>query len=145
MSNLTLQSLVKTYGQTEVLHSIGLEIEAGEFVVLVGPSGCGKSTTLRLIAGLEETTSGTIEIGGRVVNNLEPKDRNIAMVFQNYAIYPHMTVRKNIGFGLRSSKMSRGENLAEFSKRQTCCFLLLKNFNFSCCSIVLFYFFIEYI
>lgn len=109
MSNLTLQNLVKTYGQTEVLHSIGLEIEAGEFVVLVGPSGCGKSTTLRLIAGLEETTSGTIEIGGRVVNNLEPKDRNIAMVFQNYAIYPHMTVRKNIGFGLRSSKMSRGE------------------------------------
>ena len=109
MSNLTLRNLVKTYGQTEVLHSIGLEIEAGEFVVLVGPSGCGKSTTLRLIAGLEEITSGTIEIGGRLVNNLEPKDRNIAMVFQNYAIYPHMTVRKNIGFGLRSSKMSRVE------------------------------------
>ena len=107
MSNLALSQLVKTYGQTEVLHSIDLEIGEGEFVVLVGPSGCGKSTTLRLIAGLEEVTSGTIEIGGRVVNNLEPKDRNIAMVFQNYAIYPHMTVRKNIGFGLRSSKMSR--------------------------------------
>jgi multiple sugar transport system ATP-binding protein len=109
MSNLKLGELVKTYGQTEVLHSIDLGIQDGEFVVLVGPSGCGKSTTLRLIAGLEEITSGTIEIGGRVVNNLEPKDRDIAMVFQNYAIYPHMTVRKNIGFGLRSAKMSRAD------------------------------------
>ena len=109
MSNLTLSQLVKTYGQTEVLHSINLAIEDGEFVVLVGPSGCGKSTTLRLIAGLEEVTSGTIEIGGTVVNNLEPKERDIAMVFQNYAIYPHMTVRKNIGFGLRSSKMPRAD------------------------------------
>ncbi len=109
MSNLTLSQLVKTYGQTEVLHSIDLAIEDGEFVVLVGPSGCGKSTTLRLIAGLEEVTSGTIEIGGTVVNNLEPKERDIAMVFQNYAIYPHMTVRKNIGFGLRSSKMPRAD------------------------------------
>ncbi|MEM8553174.1 MAG: sn-glycerol-3-phosphate ABC transporter ATP-binding protein UgpC [Pseudomonadota bacterium] len=109
MSNLTLTQLVKTYGQTEVLHSIDLEIEDGEFVVLVGPSGCGKSTTLRLIAGLEEATSGTIEIGGKVVNNLEPKERNIAMVFQNYAIYPHMSVRKNIGFGLRSSKMAKAD------------------------------------
>ena len=107
MSNLKLNQLVKTFGQTEVLHSIDLDIQDGEFVVLVGPSGCGKSTTLRLIAGLEELTSGTIEIGGKVVNNLEPKDRDIAMVFQNYAIYPHMTVRKNIGFGLRSSKMPR--------------------------------------
>ncbi|MEM9709795.1 MAG: sn-glycerol-3-phosphate ABC transporter ATP-binding protein UgpC [Pseudomonadota bacterium] len=109
MSNLNLRQLVKTYGQTEVLHSIDLDIQDGEFVVLVGPSGCGKSTTLRLIAGLEEVTSGTIEIGGRVVNNLEPKERDIAMVFQNYAIYPHMTVRKNIGFGLRSSKMPRAD------------------------------------
>ena len=109
MSNLKLSQLVKTYGQTEVLHSIDLDIRDGEFVVLVGPSGCGKSTTLRLIAGLEEVTSGTIEIAGRVVNNLEPKDRDIAMVFQNYAIYPHMTVRKNIGFGLRSSKMPRAD------------------------------------
>ena len=107
MSNLKLGQLVKTYGKTQVLHSIDLDIADGEFVVLVGPSGCGKSTTLRLIAGLEDATSGTIEIAGRVVNNLEPKDRDIAMVFQNYAIYPHMTVRKNIGFGLRSSKMPR--------------------------------------
>jgi multiple sugar transport system ATP-binding protein len=77
--------------------------------VFVGPSGCGKSTTLRMIAGLEEVTSGTVEIGGRVVNNLEPKDRDIAMVFQNYAIYPHMSVRKNIAFGLRTSKMTKPE------------------------------------
>ena len=109
MSNLKLSQLVKTYGQTEVLHKIDLDIQDGEFVVLVGPSGCGKSTTLRLIAGLEEVTSGSIEIGGKVVNNLEPKERDIAMVFQNYAIYPHMTVRKNIGFGLRSSKLPRAE------------------------------------
>lgn len=109
MSNLNLNQLVKTFGQTEVLHSIDLGIQDGEFVVLVGPSGCGKSTTLRLIAGLEEVTSGTIEIGGKIVNNLEPKERDIAMVFQNYAIYPHMTVRKNIGFGLRSSKMPRAD------------------------------------
>ena len=109
MSNLKLSQLVKTYGNTEVLHSIDLDIHDGEFVVLVGPSGCGKSTTLRLIAGLEEVTSGSIEIAGRVVNHLEPKERNIAMVFQNYAIYPHMTVRKNIGFGLRASRMPRAD------------------------------------
>jgi multiple sugar transport system ATP-binding protein len=109
LANLAIRDLVKTYDKTEVLHSISLDVEDGEFVVFVGPSGCGKSTTLRLIAGLEEVTSGTIEIAGRVVNNLEPKDRDIAMVFQNYAIYPHMTVRKNIGFGLRSSKAPRPE------------------------------------
>ena len=109
MADLTLRDLVKTYGQTEVLHGINLDVQDGEFVVFVGPSGCGKSTTLRMIAGLEEITSGTIEIGGRVVNNLEPKDRDIAMVFQNYAIYPHMSVRKNIGFGLRSSKAPKTE------------------------------------
>ncbi|WP_306120077.1 MULTISPECIES: sn-glycerol-3-phosphate ABC transporter ATP-binding protein UgpC [unclassified Roseitalea] len=109
MANLILRDLVKTFDRTEVLHGIDLEVADGEFVVFVGPSGCGKSTTLRLIAGLEEVTSGTIEIAGRVVNNLEPKDRDIAMVFQNYAIYPHMTVRKNIGFGLRSSKAPRAE------------------------------------
>ncbi len=109
MADLKLTGLLKTYGQTDVLHSIDLAIEDGEFVVLVGPSGCGKSTTLRLIAGLEEASGGTIEIGGAVVNNLEPKERNIAMVFQNYAIYPHMSVRKNIGFGLRASKMPRAD------------------------------------
>lgn len=109
MADLIIQDLIKRYDKTEVLHGINLEVKDGEFMVFVGPSGCGKSTTLRLIAGLEEVTSGTIAISGRVVNNLEPKDRDIAMVFQNYAIYPHMTVRKNIGFGLRSSKRSKAE------------------------------------
>ena len=116
MSELALRNLVKTYDKTEVLHAINLEVEDGEFVVFVGPSGCGKSTTLRMIAGLEEITSGEIEIGGRVVNNLEPKDRDIAMVFQNYAIYPHMSVRKNIGFGLRSSKLSKPEKDARIDQ-----------------------------
>ncbi|WP_223427543.1 ABC transporter ATP-binding protein [Tateyamaria pelophila] len=109
MANLALRRLTKSYGTTEVLHGISLDVADGEFVVLVGPSGCGKSTTLRMIAGLEETTSGIIEIGGREVNNLEPKERDIAMVFQNYAIYPHMSVKKNIAFGLRSSKMPKAD------------------------------------
>ncbi|MEP2531432.1 sn-glycerol-3-phosphate ABC transporter ATP-binding protein UgpC [Shimia sp.] len=109
MANLALRDLVKTYDKTEVLHGINLDVQDGEFVVFVGPSGCGKSTTLRLIAGLEEVSSGTVEIAGRTVNNLEPKHRDIAMVFQNYAIYPHMTVRKNIGFGLRSSSATKAE------------------------------------
>ncbi len=111
MANLTLHNLVKAYDKTQVLHGINLSVEDGEFVVFVGPSGCGKSTTLRLIAGLEEATSGDIEIAGRIVNNLEPKDRDIAMVFQNYAIYPHMSVRKNIGFGLRSSKLPKAQKV----------------------------------
>ncbi|MBO6605147.1 MULTISPECIES: ABC transporter ATP-binding protein [Paracoccaceae] len=116
MANLALRDLVKTYDRTEVLHSINLDVKDGEFVVFVGPSGCGKSTTLRMIAGLEEVTSGTVEIGGQVVNNLEPKDRDIAMVFQNYAIYPHMTVRKNIAFGLRTSKMTRAQKEARIEE-----------------------------
>ncbi len=116
MANLILRDLVKSYDKTEVIHSIDLEVADGEFVVFVGPSGCGKSTTLRMIAGLEEVTSGEIEIGGRVVNNLEPKDRDIAMVFQNYAIYPHMSVRKNIGFGLRTSKKSKAEKEARIDE-----------------------------
>jgi len=107
LANLALRHLTKSYGKTEVLHDITLDVADGEFVVFVGPSGCGKSTTLRIIAGLEETTTGIIEIGGREVNNLEPKERDIAMVFQNYAIYPHMSVKKNIAFGLRSSKMPK--------------------------------------
>ncbi|UWQ18398.1 ABC transporter ATP-binding protein [Jannaschia sp. M317] len=109
MANLSLRNLVKRYGDTEVLHGINLDVADGEFVVFVGPSGCGKSTTLRLIAGLEDVTDGAIEIAGRDVARLEPKDRDIAMVFQNYAIYPHMTVRKNIGFGLRSSKLPKAD------------------------------------
>jgi multiple sugar transport system ATP-binding protein len=116
MTNLILRDLVKRYGDTQVLHSINLEVDQGEFVVLVGPSGCGKSTTLRMIAGLEEVSEGTIEIGGRVVNNLEPKERNIAMVFQNYAIYPHMSVRRNIGFGLKTSKLSKADKNARIDE-----------------------------
>ncbi|PLW77043.1 ABC transporter ATP-binding protein [Cohaesibacter celericrescens] len=119
MANLALSNLVKRYDKTEILHGIDLEISDGEFVVFVGPSGCGKSTTLRLIAGLEEITSGKVEIDGRVVNNLEPKERDIAMVFQNYAIYPHMTVRKNIGFGLRTSNKSKAEKEARIQEVAT--------------------------
>ena len=92
MTTISLKNLVKKYGDTEVVHSINLEIKDAEFIVLVGPSGCGKSTTLRMIAGLEEITGGEIMIGDRVVNNILPKDRNIAMVFQSYALYPHMNV-----------------------------------------------------
>jgi ABC-type glutathione transport system ATPase component len=105
VADLTLRDLEGT----GVLHGINLAVADGEFVVFVGPSGCGKSTTLRLIAGLEKVTSGTIEIGGRLVNDLKPEDRGIAMVFQNYAIYPHMPVGKSIGFGLRGSNAPRAE------------------------------------
>src|SRR5687767_14154782 len=105
MAAIEIQSVSKTYGKVTAVHGIDLTIGDGEFVVLVGPSGCGKSTTLRMIAGLEEISGGTIRIGGRVVNQLEPKDRNIAMVFQNYAIYPHMSVAKNIAFGLHTAKL----------------------------------------
>ncbi|MBF9232638.1 ABC transporter ATP-binding protein [Microvirga alba] len=109
MANIVLNNLVKKYGNTTAVHGIDLQVKDGEFVVLVGPSGCGKSTTLRMIAGLEDISGGTISIDGRVVNEAEPKDRNIAMVFQNYAIYPHMTVAQNIGFGLYTSKLQESE------------------------------------
>jgi multiple sugar transport system ATP-binding protein len=116
LATVTLRDLVKRYGPVEVLHSINLDIRNGEFVVFVGPSGCGKSTTLRMIAGLEEVSAGEVLIGDRVVNHLEPKERNIAMVFQNYAIYPHMTVRKNIAFGLRSSKLPQDQKDARIAE-----------------------------
>ncbi|KKB79277.1 ABC transporter ATPase [Devosia soli] len=109
MAKIELQKLVKEYGKTRAVHGIDLTIEDGEFVVFVGPSGCGKSTTLRMIAGLEDISGGNLLIGGEVVNQREPKQRNIAMVFQNYAIYPHMTVGQNIGFGLYTSKLSKAE------------------------------------
>ncbi|MFT6656950.1 ABC transporter ATP-binding protein [Maritalea sp.] len=109
MTEVSLQQVVKNYGQLEVVHSIDLEIKDSEFVVLVGPSGCGKSTTLRMIAGLEEISGGTIKIGDRIVNDLPPRDRNISMVFQNYALYPHMTVRDNLGFGLKIAKLPESE------------------------------------
>lgn len=109
MATIELTQLVKRYGKVEAVKGIDLAIEDGEFVVFVGPSGCGKSTTLRMIAGLEEISDGTLKIGGNVVNEKEPKQRNIAMVFQNYAIYPHMTVRQNIGFGLYTAKLDKAE------------------------------------
>jgi multiple sugar transport system ATP-binding protein len=101
MATVHFREIVKNYGKTRVLHGISLDIADGEFVVLVGPSGCGKSTLLRMLAGLEDITGGTIAIEGRVVNEVDSKDRDIAMVFQSYALYPHMTVRENMGFSLR--------------------------------------------
>jgi len=102
MSSLTISKLCKSFGDLEVLKGIDLEAETGEFIALVGPSGCGKSTLLAMIAGLESVTSGEIRIGGRLVNSVAPKDRDIAMVFQSYALYPTMTVRQNITFGMES-------------------------------------------
>ncbi len=116
MATIALRNLVKSYGKTDVIHGIDLDIADGEFVVFVGPSGCGKSTTLRMIAGLEEVSGGEILIGGEVVNELDPKRRNIAMVFQNYAIYPHMTVRQNIAFGLYTSPLSRDQKDARVTE-----------------------------
>lgn len=107
MAEMRLENLTKRYGATEVVSGIDLTVADREFVVLVGPSGCGKSTTLRMVAGLEEITSGELSIGGRRVNALAPGERDIAMVFQTYALYPHLTVAQNIGFGLRRRTMSR--------------------------------------
>jgi multiple sugar transport system ATP-binding protein len=109
MAQVSLRNLVKNYEETPAVRGIDLEIPDKEFVVLVGPSGCGKSTTLRMIAGLEEISGGEILIGGEVVNDVPPKDRNIAMVFQNYALYPHMTVFENMSFGLRLKKVAKDE------------------------------------
>jgi multiple sugar transport system ATP-binding protein len=104
MATVTIRNVRKSFGQTEVLHGVNVDIEDSEFAVLVGPSGCGKTTLLRMLAGLENITGGEIAIGGRVVNNLPPKARDIAMVFQNYALYPHMTVRANMAFSLELAK-----------------------------------------
>ncbi len=109
MANVILKDIVKKYGKTEVVHGINLDVRDKEFIVLVGPSGCGKSTALRMIAGLEDITSGTIQIDNKVVNDLAPKDRDVAMVFQNYALYPHMNVYKNMSFGLKLRKMPKDE------------------------------------
>src|ERR1700691_480665 len=109
MAEVALRNVVKRFDNVEVVRSINLDIPDNEFVVLVGPSGCGKSTTLRMIAGLEEVTSGDIWIGGDVVNDLPPKDRDIAMVFQNYALYPHMSVFENMSFGLKLRKFPKDE------------------------------------
>jgi multiple sugar transport system ATP-binding protein len=104
MATLSFRGLEKTYGSTRVLARVDLEVQSGEYVVLVGPSGCGKSTLLRCIAGLEEITAGELQIAGRRVNEVAPRDRDVAMVFQSYALYPHMTVRENMGFPLRIRK-----------------------------------------
>jgi multiple sugar transport system ATP-binding protein len=109
MANVTLEKLTKRYDNVLAVNGIDLEIQDKEFIVLVGPSGCGKSTTLRMVAGLEEISDGNIYIGGRIVNDVAPKDRNIAMVFQNYALYPHMNVYKNMAFGLKLRKFPKAE------------------------------------
>jgi multiple sugar transport system ATP-binding protein len=109
MASVEIRDVRKAYGSTAVIHGVNVDIEDGEFVVLVGPSGCGKSTLLRMIAGLENITGGEIRIGGRVVNDVPPKERDIAMVFQNYALYPHMTVYDNMGFSLKLRKADKAE------------------------------------
>jgi sn-glycerol 3-phosphate transport system ATP-binding protein len=113
MAQVHLKNITKTYGKgakaVEVIHGISIDIADGEFIVMVGPSGCGKSTLLRMVAGLEEITGGDIVIGERVVNELEPKDRDIAMVFQNYALYPHMSVYENMAYGLKIRKFSKAD------------------------------------
>src|ERR1700726_3183731 len=109
MASVDVINIRKAYGGLEVIHGVSVSIDDGEFVTLVGPSGCGKSTLLRMIAGLETITDGAIKIGGRVVNTLAPKDRDIAMVFQNYALYPHKTVAENMGFALKLRHASKAE------------------------------------
>ena len=109
MAGLTLSGVRKSFGRTEVIRGVDIEVADGEFLVLVGPSGCGKSTLLRMIAGLESVSGGSIRIGGREVNHLKSKERDIAMVFQSYALYPHMTVARNMGFALRLQRLDRAE------------------------------------
>ena len=109
MSGVTLSDVRKSYGGTKVIHGVVLQVDNREFCVFVGPSGCGKSTLLRMVAGLEETTAGSIAIGGRDVTRLDPSERGVAMVFQTYALYPHMTVAENMGFGLRMNRVPKAE------------------------------------
>lgn len=109
MSGLSLNNVSKSYGEVEVIRDLNLEVHSGEFLVLVGPSGCGKSTLLRMIAGLEEITDGTIAIGDKIVNDVAASQRQLSMVFQSYALYPHMNVRKNLAFGLTNLKMPKAE------------------------------------
>src|SRR5688572_6173331 len=109
MAGVTFENVAKRYGTVSVIEGFNLDIQDHEFMVLVGPSGCGKSTALRMIAGLEDISEGKVKIDDRVVNDLEPKDRDVAMVFQSYALYPHMTVRENIEFGLKIRKTPKPE------------------------------------
>ncbi|MBZ9657167.1 ABC transporter ATP-binding protein [Phyllobacterium lublinensis] len=116
MASVSIRDVTKTYGNVNVMHGVSVDIEDGEFVILVGPSGCGKSTLLRMIAGLEEITGGEIAIGSRVVNDLPAKERDIAMVFQNYALYPHMTVADNMGFALMLKNASKQEKASRVGR-----------------------------
>jgi sn-glycerol 3-phosphate transport system ATP-binding protein len=116
MADIAIRNLRKSYGRSEIVHGLDLDIADGEFVVVLGPSGCGKSTLLRLIAGLEAITAGEISIAGRVVNKLEPRERGCAMVFQNFALYPHMTVAANIGYALKVAGMPKAERTARVAR-----------------------------
>jgi sn-glycerol 3-phosphate transport system ATP-binding protein len=116
MAGVSFRDVTKKYGDLEVIHGVTTDVADGEFVVIVGPSGCGKSTLLRMVAGLEGITSGEIAIGERVVNRLEPKDRDIAMVFQNYALYPHMSVRQNMAYGLKIRRMPASDIAARVQR-----------------------------
>jgi len=109
MATLTLDNVRKSFGGTQVIHGVDIEVAEGEFIVIVGPSGCGKSTLLRMVAGLETVSAGEVRIDGRVVNDVEPMDRDIAMVFQNYALYPHMSVFDNMAYGLKIAKVPKAE------------------------------------
>ena len=109
MATVTLDNLKKSFGKTDVIHGVDIDIKDGEFIVIVGPSGCGKSTLLRMVAGLETVTFGEVRIDGKRVNEVEPMDRDIAMVFQNYALYPHMSVFDNMAYGLKIAKVPRPE------------------------------------
>jgi multiple sugar transport system ATP-binding protein len=109
MASVEIRNVRKAFGATAVIHGVSVDIQDGEFVILVGPSGCGKSTLLRMIAGLENITGGEIRIGERVVNNMPPKERDIAMVFQNYALYPHMSVADNMAFSMKLRRAPRAE------------------------------------
>ncbi len=116
MTGVTLQNVVKRYGDAQVIHGVDLTVEDGEFCVFVGPSGCGKSTLLRMVAGLEETTAGAIRIGARDVTHADPSERGVAMVFQTYALYPHMTVAENMGFGLKMTGHPKAEVAAKVAE-----------------------------
>ena len=118
MAEVALHNVKKRFDEVDAVRGVSLQIPDKEFVVLVGPSGCGKSTTLRMIAGLEEVTSGDIVIGGEVVNDVPPKDRDIAMVFQNYALYPHMTVFENMSFGLKLRRNTQAGDQGSGWRRQ---------------------------
>ena len=121
MAKINLKNLQKSYGKTKVIHDLSVDIKEGELVVIVGPSGCGKSTLLRMVAGLEDINSGSILFDNKEVNDLEPMERNIAMVFQNYALYPHMTVFQNMSYSLKILKIPKDEIISrvQFSLERT--------------------------